>query len=204
MVFSVFFLYCCRCCSSWAQVSDFIRTTTHTTTKQTAMLLQNTGTHGYSHSHTLPCNRKWYRSKCVYIYMLLDVKYRITNTVAPIKRTKRLNIKATETEWIKKTHTQIEIGQFFHFIFITKNALTLNFQLIWCTLTLTIWNSLFFVEKLESLLFTLADCECSQNGDEEKKMLCTSFYLFSANGSNTPKKNMERIDANISKTNLFS
>lgn len=63
-------------------------------------------------THTLPCNRKWYRRKCVYIYMLLDVKYRITNTVAPIKRTKRLNIKATETEWIKKRIHKLKLANF--------------------------------------------------------------------------------------------
>lgn len=45
-----FKFYCCRCCSSRAQVSEFIRTTTHTTI-QTAMLLHRTQVHCYSYTH---------------------------------------------------------------------------------------------------------------------------------------------------------
>lgn len=110
--------------------------------------------------------------------MLLDVKYRITNTVAPIKRTKRLNIKATETEWIKKNAYTNWNWPIFPLYLYHQKCIDIEFSIDLMYFDFDDLKFSFFCGKTRITFVYTGRLRMFTKWRWRKKMLCTSFFLF--------------------------
>lgn len=130
--------------------------------------------------------------------MLLDVKYRITNTVAPIKRTKRLNIKATETEWIKKNAYTNWNWPIFPLYLYHQKCIDIEFSIDLMYFDFDDLKFSFFCGKTRITFVYTGRLRMFTKWRWRKKMLCTSFFLFFCKWFQYTKKKIWNVSMQIS------